>query len=195
MEDFNNQNPINQENISVQQLNPTPTPVNNPVVSQPMVSQTPVTPEIKPSSTYARWASNLLDGIYLGLISIPIFIVFELLINGGLSIDNKVINELENNAYLQIIVLIGLFTYSVGFNVNKGATPGKSSYGLQIVKYGTMEKMGYGRAFVRELLKLVSYIPVLGTIYFIINVIIILFSKQKRTIYDLIVGTQVIKIK
>jgi uncharacterized RDD family membrane protein YckC len=180
MDDFNNQNQ---------------TQVDNSVVSEQTTSQTSVMPEIKPSSSYARWASNLLDAIYISLIGIVILFIFKFLTSGSLSINSIDINEFENNVYLQIIALIVILTCSVGFNVKKGATPGKSGYGLQIVKYGTMEKMGYGRAIARELLKLVSYIPLFGTIYFIINVIIILFSKQKRTIYDLIVGTQVIKIK
>ena len=151
--------------------------------------------EVNPGSAYSRWASSLLDSIYLGLGAIPVFIIFELLLNGKLSIEKEVINQLENNTVLQIFGIIALFTYVVGFNVKKGATLGKAGYHLKIVKYGTMEYMSYGRAFARELLKIISYIPVIGTVYFIINAIMIMFTKQKRPIYDLIAGTQVVKMK
>lgn len=155
----------------------------------------PITTEMMPAGNYARWASNLLDGIYVGLLSIVVFIIFELIYYRALSIDRKTIDMLENNTYLQLTLMIGYFVYHVWFNVKKGATPGKSGYGLKIVKFGSGEYMSYGRAIIREFLKLLSYVPVYGTIYFIINALIILFTKQKRTIYDLIVGTQVVKIK
>jgi|GEM_PF-5073989 len=155
---------------------------------------TPSSPEVFPGGNYARWASNLLDGIYLSLMALPIFAVFELITDGRLSIEKQAMDRLENNLFLQLFLMIGYLGYYIWFNVKRGATPGRSSYGLKIVRHGSGEYMGFGRAFVREILKLLSYIPLYGTIYFIVNMIIILFTKQKRTIYDLIVDTQVVKV-
>ena len=154
---------------------------------------TEVTVENKPSGAYGRFAANILDAICIGLASLPVIAIFELALYGKLSIEGQVLDQLKNNTIVQILAIIGFFGYYLWFNVNKGATPGKSSYKLTIVRYGTLEKIGYGRALVREFGKLINHVPFLGICYFLINSIIILFTKQKRPIYDLIAGTQVIK--
>lgn len=170
MDNFNNQNNTFQSPNTIQSIETIQT---TPVTTESL----PIAAEVKPSSAYGRFAANFLDGIYLGFAAIPVIIIFELLLNGSLSIEEQVINELKNNIFMQIIGIVGIFIYYLGFNVNKGATPGKLSYGLKIVKFGTTEKMGYGRALVRELAKLIAYIPFLGIVFSIINIIIILFSK------------------
>lgn len=101
-----------------------------------------------------------------------------------------------------IFVFLVNLTYHVYLIVNKGATWGKDAYGLRVVKYGTHVYISYKRAILRELVKAmpgISFIPIVGSIASLIigliNVFLVLFTKEKRTIHDRIAGTQVIKFK
>lgn len=130
---------------------------------------------------YRIWAS-VVDGFYIGLVSVTIAILF---LRSGFA-----------QPILEYSSIIIYFIYVTFLTVIKGATIGKEAYGMTVVSYGTQNRISYGQAIVRELVKSgVAYIPVVGAFLFIVNTCVMVFSKDKRGIHDKIARTQVVKVK
>ncbi|MBI2028370.1 MAG: RDD family protein [Candidatus Levybacteria bacterium] len=151
--------------------------------------------QIKPAGSWERFWAFIIDAL---IISTPILIVGIFNYYNSHQFKFTLANE---NIWANIFFIITL-TYYVYLTVNKGATWGKSVYGLKVVKYKTTRYINYKTAIIRELVKImpgVSFIPIVGSlISFIIlpiDIFFVLCTKEKRTIHDRIAGTQVIKAK
>ncbi|PIZ47877.1 hypothetical protein COY29_04610 [Candidatus Woesebacteria bacterium CG_4_10_14_0_2_um_filter_39_14] len=196
------ENQVNTDNQNSQQVgqNTTSQTYNQisqiPAASVSLESQSLATSamEIKPGGAWARFWAAVVDSLVLGVLFIPIVIVFELLSSGQISFSPEVRSNLENNTTLGIIAILLILAYYIGFTAQRGATPAKKLYKLKVVKYKNKEKVSYRQAIIREVLKLILFsIPILGALFYLINGLFIVFSKQKRGIHDLIAGTQVIR--
>ncbi len=152
-----------------------------------IVKTTPVEP--KPAGAWSRffaWLIDLLILPWLALVPLLILTVISRVISG--SWESSLFTGMT-----VVIYLILYFAYSIYLTVNKGATWGKSAYGLAVVKFGTYDHISYKRAFVRELIRSLALVPIIGFFTDFVNVLVITFSSQKRGIHDLIAGTQVLK--
>ncbi len=97
---------------------------------------------------WIRFGAYLLDGIIVGIAAVILIIIAAV-------IDSPALMVL-----MLIVVTIGSIAYYVVFDGGpKGATPGKSICGIRIVDINGGGSIGYGRAFIRYLMRIVSGIP------------------------------------
>lgn len=172
-----------------------PSPVNQ-VTYSSMPNQSSPNQSSPTSSTpgggWARFWAGFTDSLLVSTVmGVPV-IIFLL------------INKFTNNSLATLRVswiLAILFTelpfiiYKVYYSVNKGATIGKDSYGLQVFKYNTTNRLTYTRSIIREVLNSIPYaVPLLGFLLLIINGCMIVLSKNKRGFHDLLAGSQVVKV-
>jgi uncharacterized RDD family membrane protein YckC len=88
-----------------------------------------------------RFGAVLIDGI---IIAIPFFVLFELLKGVGYA--------------LGLLIGIAYFVYLEGGPT--GQTLGKNAMGIRVIDFETGGPIGYGRAFIRYIGRIVSGIPI-----------------------------------
>jgi uncharacterized RDD family membrane protein YckC len=107
---------------------------------------------------WRRFAAALIDGILLGIVS---GILGAILDNAGRGIG--------------LIVTIAYFTY---FHGSTGQTPGDAALSIRVVDKDNGQPIGFGRAFVRWLVSIVSGIVIL------IGYLWMLWDSEKQTWHD-----------
>jgi uncharacterized RDD family membrane protein YckC len=115
---------------------------------------------------WIRFGALLLDGLIIG---IPFAIVFAIAVNisSGLGV------------LVYLLWFIAYIVYPVYFEGGPtGATPGKKMCGIKVIDFNAGGSIGYGRAFVRFLMKIVSGIP------FYLGYLWMLWDKEKQTWHD-----------
>jgi uncharacterized RDD family membrane protein YckC len=126
----------------------------------------------QPAGFWRRFAASFVDGLVIGVIG---FII-------GLIISNQ-------NTGRGLGFLIGLvyFTY---FHGSTGQTPGNAALGIKVVdvRDNLGQPIGYGRAFIRWLVSIVSAIVLL------IGYLWMLWDPQKQTWHDKAAGSVPIKL-
>ncbi|MGM0878049.1 MAG: RDD family protein [Bacillota bacterium] len=129
--------------------------------------------QYKAAGFWIRLGSIIIDGLLL----IPLYLICMLL--GVSDIATEIfVNSIDFLYYLIIPVIWS------------GFTVGKRVVGIQIVRTDG-KKVGIGTTLKRYILASLVYVVTLG-IAFIISVFMIGLRKDKRSIHDLIAGTQVI---
>src|SRR6266576_4323750 len=88
---------------------------------------------------WRRFAAAFIDGILLGIVS---------------GILRAIIGD-NGGGGLGLLITIAYFTY---FHGSTGQTPGDAALSIRIVDKDTGEPVGYGRAFIRWLVSIVSAI-------------------------------------
>jgi uncharacterized RDD family membrane protein YckC len=113
------------------------------------------------SSFWRRLAALLVDGIVLGIV-------------GGIL---GAIFDADRNASNGIATLLGLayFTY---FEGSSGQTPGKKALGIRTIDFSGGGAIGFGRAFIRYIGRIVS------TIALLIGYLWMIWDKEKQTWHD-----------
>lgn len=108
---------------------------------------------------WRRFAAAFVDGIVLSLAYFVLLAFVE-----------------ENPAsLLNLLIGIGYYTYLEG---SSGQTLGKKALGIRVVDLGGGGAIGYGRAFIRYIGRIVSAIPLfLGYLW-------MLWDKEKQTWHD-----------
>ena len=158
-------------------------------LSQPPVQKTF---EVKPAGAWARFWANFIDSMVLSLPVVIIVFVWSLITQS----DITLIRSIENNNIFIIILLLCYFSYYIYLTTARGSTVGKDAYGLKVVKYGTEQNLTYIQSTLRELVKFgLVVIPLLGGLFYLINGLVIIFSKQKRGVHDRVVSSQVLMVK
>ena len=108
---------------------------------------------------WRRFAGALIDGILLGIVSA---ILRAILGTGG-------------GYALGTLITIGYFVY---FHGTTGQTPGNAALSIRVVGKDDGEPIGYGRAFVRWLVSLVSgFVILIGYLW-------MLWDSEKQTWHD-----------
>lgn len=151
----------------------------------------------KPAGFWIRTFSGLIDIIfYIILFSIlfiaPAYFTNPFKINFKDGINLNLLREIHKNIRLETYIglaagafFLALF-YFISSTARKGGTPGKRIFGLYVFDYKTSKSpISRWRAFFRFL----SYLTSIITVF--IGFIIAAFKKNKRTLHDLIAGTQV----
>lgn len=116
---------------------------------------------------WIRFVASIIDGVIVSVTTAAIVAA----VGGG--------------AGIVVSLAIGI-TYTIGFWLAKGATPGKMIVGVEIVKVGG-EPLDFGSAILRYIGLWVSTLT-LG-----IGYLMIAFRRDKRGLHDLIAGTMVVK--
>ena len=108
---------------------------------------------------WRRFVGAVIDGI---LVSIPAYII-EPHNQGGRS---------------GIQLLIGLVYVTVMIGSSRGQTLGQMAMGIRVIDFNTGGPIGYGRAFIRWLVSIVSALAIL------IGYLWMLWDKEKQTWHD-----------
>jgi uncharacterized RDD family membrane protein YckC len=108
---------------------------------------------------WRRFAASLIDGILLGIVSAILQAIIGT--GGGYGIGT--------------LVTIGYFVY---FHGTTGQTPGDAALSVRVVGKDDGEPIGYGRAFVRWLVSLVSGVVIL------LGYLWMLWDGEKQTWHD-----------
>lgn len=166
-------------------MDPTGNIVNPQIVPQPA-------PLLIPGGRLNRWVASILDSFFLGLAEIPLVIVSEIIIQGKVSFDEPSLIALTKNPWVIILALLITGLYKIGFLVKNEATPGKNWRKLKVVQNRDGKRIDLFHASVREISQIIYNIPLLGTLLYLISVILVLFSKSRRALHDLIAGTIVV---
>lgn len=142
-----------------------------------------------------RFGALLVDGLIFG---IPGAVIFFGVLNAVptelvLCQDDTAICEQPTGTGFGILAVVGLawfaaiLWYIAEFEGNRGATIGRRTVGTKVVRTGTDETIGAGRAVGRYFAKWVSGFPCyLGYFW-------MLWDKQSQTWHDKIVDSQVVK--
>jgi len=156
----------------------------------PNLNPQSVSPTAQPGGFWIRFLASFIDGIIVGVATIPVSIVMSILnvwvmrTSGGLGMT--ILSSVASYAVNMVIV----YFYYGWFYSQKGATPGKMIFGLKVLDAETGVHLTYWRAFFRETLgKFLSGITLL------IGFIMAGFRQDKRSLHDFIFNTQVLRFK
>lgn len=168
--------------------------VNNPASPDVLPGSFPVsTSSFVTGGRLNRWVASILDSFFLGLIGLPIILVSEFLILGKISFDDSSTNVLSKNPWVLAASLLTVALYRIGLLYKNEATPGKAWRKLKIVQNREFKRINLLNAAAREISQIMYLIPLLGMLLYLVSVILVLFSKNRRALHDLIGGTIVIK--
>ena len=192
------QQPLSQQSQQPQFTNVPPTPppsTYNPNMSG--ASQNDQV-EVKPAGAWSRFWAFVIDGIVFGPFALFVILLLAAISGSPFSFKGNVLGNIESHPISSTtgLLLLPLYlSYFVYLTYKKGATIGKSVYGLRVVRYKTNENISLGQTIIREIFKVLYLIPLLGGLLYFIVGIIIIFSKEKRSIPDILAKTQVLKEK
>jgi uncharacterized RDD family membrane protein YckC len=124
----------------------------------------------EPAGFWRRFGAALIDGILLGVVTTILRIVLH---NAG--------------SGLGFLISLGYFTY---FHGNTGQTPGDAALGIRVVdvRDNVGQPIGYGRAFVRWLVSILSGLAIL------LGYLWMLWDPRKQTWHDKAAGSVPVRI-
>jgi uncharacterized RDD family membrane protein YckC len=118
---------------------------------------------------WRRFVAALIDGILLGIL------------NGIL----RALLGMGAGTGLGVVVSFTYFTY---FHGRTGQTPGNAALSIRVVDIETGEVIGYGRAFGRALMAIVS------TVVLLLGFLWMLWDSRKQTWHDKVVGSIPVRV-
>jgi uncharacterized RDD family membrane protein YckC len=114
-----------------------------------------------------RLGAIIVDGIIIGVVFLVIYFI------------NRVLAEI-------VAILLGLAYYTYFEGSGSGQTPGKKLLGIRVIDFKAGGSVGYGRAFVRQLGRILS-----GALCYL-GYLWMLWDKEKQTWHDKIATTVVV---
>ena len=114
-----------------------------------------------------RLGAIIVDGIIIGVVFLVVYFI------------NRVLGEI-------VAILLGLAYYTYFEGSGSGQTPGKKLLGIRVIDFGAGGSIGYGRAFVRQLARILS-----GALCYL-GYLWMLWDKEKQTWHDKIATTVVV---
>jgi uncharacterized RDD family membrane protein YckC len=116
---------------------------------------------------WRRFAAAFIDGVLIGIVSFILQAIF-----GG-----------NAGSGLTFLIGIGYYTY---FHGSTGQTPGDAALSIRVVSKDDGNPIGYGRAFVRWLVSIISgAVILLGYLW-------MLWDSEKQTWHDKLAGSVVV---
>jgi uncharacterized RDD family membrane protein YckC len=109
---------------------------------------------------WRRFAGAFIDGILLGIVSFIIRAAVSAGASSGLGL------------------LIGLVYYTAMIGSDRGQTVGQMAMGIRVIDFNTGGPIGYGRAFIRWLVSIISAIVLL------LGFLWMLWDKEKQCWHD-----------
>ena len=111
---------------------------------------------------------------------------------GQISIEETAIEEILNNPILNMLSLLIFIYYKVFLLYKNEATPGKNWSKLKVVQYSG-ERITGVKAAIREIFQILYFIPLIGWLFYLISVVLVLFTKERRSLHDRVSGTWVVQ--
>jgi len=144
-----------------------------------------------PAGIRIRFAAAFFDGLLLGMvINLMVF-----LLNLTTGIFGGISNPVTSLAIFYTFSLLLVAAYFIYFDITKGATLGKSIYGLRVVDISTGQNLNIGKATLREVvMRVVGTLPFVGLLFYIINFFVTMSSPTKRGIHDKLANSQVLVV-
>jgi uncharacterized RDD family membrane protein YckC len=118
---------------------------------------------------WRRFAAALIDGILLGIVSGILRLILGTGPGSGLG-------------------TLGSFVYFTYFHGRTGQTPGDAALGIKVVDIDNGEVIGYGRAFGRALVAIIS------TLVLLLGFLWMIWDKRKQTWHDKAVSSLPIRV-
>jgi uncharacterized RDD family membrane protein YckC len=109
---------------------------------------------------WRRFAAALLDGVLLSVVSVVLGIV------------------LAAAASFAVSLIIGIAYYVLFEGGPRGQTPGKSALSIRVIDFGQGGSIGYGRAFIRYIGRIVS------SFFLFLGYFWMLWDKERQTWHD-----------
>lgn len=138
-----------------------------------------------------RLGALIIDAIILAvpgwILSLPVSLSLSL--SSSQDVSNQVMSNALSNSWSWIVSLGLAFVYYGFFYTKYGQTPGKMVFKLKVVRANDLSLVGWGRAFVRDVLgKWISGIIILlGYFWYFM-------SEKRQTWHDLIADTYVVAV-
>ena len=164
--------------------------------AQPTVTELPFLPpppqygySVRYATLGSRLGAQIVDLIVVGLIALVIAIPFGLLAafsvitTGGLGWVGLFYGPLT---LLTFALWIAYFSY---FESTTGQTPGKKALGLKVVSTFTMQPPDLGHAVLRNLLRIVDWLPAL----YLLGALVAAASTRTQRIGDIVADTIVVQ--
>lgn len=137
-----------------------------------------------PAGFWIRFIAQLIDALILSIIQYPVTIPISLMI----AKINNPINALFLSSSSWIFTLIINFFYSGWFYTKRGATPGKMIFNIKVLDAETGQYLTWGQCFLRDTVG-----KFFSTALLLFGYIIAAFRRDKKSLHDLIAGTQCIR--
>jgi len=173
-------------------------------VEQNLQTQTPIQPSSTTNTIQDADRAQRIPGSIRLRLSAMIFdnLILAVPINFLTSLSWYIFgNSFSSTSSSTSIILLLLFSiaglgYYIYFNVKKGATPGKSIYGLKVVDIATDSNLTYKYSTIRELINRgILSIPILGLIFAFVNFLVVLSKPERRGIHDKAAHSQVYRVE
>ena len=156
---------------------------------------------------YAGWGTRLGGYLIDAVIFIPVLLVLYLLFRHTHALDVHLMTRRNGNTTRRTLSLLSPLITAVIFVAYatvlyggaRGQTVGMMAVGVRVVRDGTHDALGYGRALGRASAE--QFLRILGTVTLILGVIWLvdmlfpLWDKKNQTLHDKIVKTVVIRAR
>lgn len=119
---------------------------------------------------WKRFAAALIDGLLLGVVNIVLVAAL-------------------GNAGSALSVGLGLVYYAVLEGGTTGQTLGKRALGIRVISFDTGGPIGYGRALIRYLGRIIS------TLILFLGYLWMLWDREKQTWHDKMAGSVVVPVE
>jgi uncharacterized RDD family membrane protein YckC len=132
------------------------------------------------ASAGARVIAYIIDAILAGIAAFILVVV-------GVVID-AAMDSSGFTILMYLTALVASFVFFIGFEATSGATPGKRLLGIKVVK-DDGSPMDWGAAIIRNLLRIVDYLP----FWYLLGFLLVVFQTRKQRIGDMAARTLVVK--
>jgi uncharacterized RDD family membrane protein YckC len=156
---------------------------------------------------YASWGTRIGGYLIDLVIFIPLTIVLLLVFRHTHTLEVHLMTRRNGTHKRQSFSLLALLLTSVAYLVyttilcggQRGQTVGMMAVGTRVVRDGTLDVVGYGRAFGRGLLEQVfrilgSVTIILGVVW-LLDMLFPLWDKKKQTLHDKVASTVVLRVR
>lgn len=157
---------------------------------QAVVPESGAGPHAGSAGFWIRLAAWAVDLACLALVTVTFIIAAVVIIYLGAQLGGEINDRVVALAGYAIaaIVMFGGVVYCTIFVGSGGQTPGKMLFRLKVVRMDGQE-VTYGGALLRSLCWMLSLLP------FGIGFLLIVWSRQKRGLHDILAGTSVIRLQ
>lgn len=143
----------------------------------------------KPAGMGVRLLATFIDGFIISVLSYPLTLMLQW--SGGVNFQASA-TEPESVLFAQMVSITiwtaAVFFYYGYFYSQKGSSPGKMIFRLQVMKSETGLRLSWARAFIRE-----SIGKTLSTMTLLFGYILGLLRQDRKTLHDFLVKSQVLQ--
>jgi uncharacterized RDD family membrane protein YckC len=159
------------------------------------------------AAPYAPWGVRLGGYLIDFIILIPVFIVLALLFRHTHVLTVHFNTKTNGVTTRRTFSLLSFFVTGVVYLAYatilcggpRGQTVGMMAVGIRVVRDGTYEIVGYGRAFLRALVeqifRLLAVATLLLGVVWLLDMLFPLWDKKRQTLHDKIVQTVVLRVR